>query len=481
MLFLCIHILTAQKKYDYRLLFRRYILITVDVLLILTALFLYIRFFHPNALQSYHTFLDNVLWIAVIVVLWFFYSYLFNLYKLANVDRISATVKNTVLTATLTALTYLFMPFLSPTFPESRFPAFVLMGAMIVLVLLWRLCYAAFFIHPILTKKAIVIGAGYTGREIVRTLLHNPAIYHNTGYKIYGYIDDDANKQGKIYDELKVLGNGNDLFKYARRLDIDEIIMAIPEQEHLSAALHRALIDCENAGIIVEHATKIYEEQTGKVMIKIKANEYHLTNPYSIVHKDNFYAFFNRVMNISCALVAGLFFLLVLPFVWLGNLLFSRGPLFYTQERVGENNKIFHIIKFRTMIVDAEKNSGPQFAQKSDPRITKVGNILRKTRLDEFPQFWNILKGDINLIGPRPERQYFVDELSKQIPFFKLRNAVKPGLTGWAQVKHHYASDFDDTLIKLQYDLYYIKHRSLLLDFMIIFKTIAVMVKFKGT
>ena len=149
MLFLCIHKLTAQKKYDYRLLFRRYILITVDVLLILTALFLYIRFFHPNALQSYHTFLDNVLWIAVIVVLWFFYSYLFNLYKLANVDRISATVKNTVLTAALTALTYLFMPFLSPTFPESRFPAFVLMGAMIVLVLLWRLCYAAFFIHPI--------------------------------------------------------------------------------------------------------------------------------------------------------------------------------------------------------------------------------------------------------------------------------------------------------------------------------------------
>ena len=110
-----------------------------------------------------------------------------------------------------------------------------------------------------------------------------------------------------------------------------------------------------------------------------------------------------------------------------------------------------------------------------------MGNILRKTRLDEFPQFWNILRGDINLIGPRPERQYFVDELSKQIPFFKLRNAVKPGLTGWAQVKHHYASDFDDTLIKLQYDLYYIKHRSLLLDFMIIFKTIAVMVKFKGT
>ena len=481
MLFLRIHIVAAQKKYDFRFLFRRYILITVDVVLILAALFLYIRFFHPNALQSYHTFLDNVLWIAVIVVLWFFYSYLFNLYKLSNVDSVTATIKNTILTASLTALTYLFMPFLSPTFPESRLPAFVLMGAMIVLVLIWRLCYAAFFVHPILTKKALVVGAGYTGREIVRTLLHNPAIYHKTGYKIYGYIDDDASKAGKTYDDLKVLGNGADLLKFARRLGVDEIIMAIPEQESLTPELFSAIIDCENNSIAVVQATQIYEEQTGRVMIKMKENEYHLTNPYSIVHKDNVYAFFNRMINISCALIAGLFFLLVLPFVWIGNLMLSRGPLFYSQERIGENNKKFNIIKFRTMIVDAEKNSGPQFAQKRDPRITRVGNVLRKTRMDELPQFWNILRGDINLIGPRPERQYFVDELSKQIPFFKLRNAVKPGLTGWAQVKHHYASDFDDTLIKLQYDLYYIKHRSLLLDLVIIFKTIAVMIKFKGT
>jgi len=481
MLFLCNHKVAAQKKYDYRLLFRRYILITVDVLLILAALFLYIRYFHPNALQTYHTFLDNVLWISVIVALWFIYSYLFNLYKLSNVDRITTTIKNTILTAVLTALTYLFMPFLSPTFPESRLPAFVLMGAMIVLVLLWRLCYAAFFIHPILTKKAIVVGAGYTGREIVKTLLHNPSIYHNTGYKIYGYIDDDGNKVGKIYDELKVLGNGESLIKYARRLDVDEIIMAIPEQENLSASLYSGMIDCENAGIRVIQATQIYEEQTGKVMIKIKEHSYYLTNPYSIVHKDNFYSLFNRIINISCAIIAGLFFIVVLPFVWIGNLLLNRGPLFYSQDRVGENNKQFSIIKFRTMIVDAEKKSGPQFAQKNDARITKVGNVLRKTRLDELPQFWNILRGDINLIGPRPERAFFVDELSKQIPFFKLRNAVKPGLTGWAQVKHHYASDFDDTLVKLQYDLYYIKHRSLLLDLIIIFKTIAVMIKFKGT
>ncbi len=473
--------LATKKKYDYRLIFRRYVLITVDVLLILTALFIYIRNFHPTALQSYHTFQDRVLWIVVIVALWFFYSYIFNLYKLSNVDRISATIRNTILTAILTAVTYLFIPFISPTFPFNRFPAFVLIAVMVALILLWRLCYAAFIVHPILNKKALVVGAGYTGREIVRTLLHDPAIYHKTAYKIYGFIDDDMHKQGKVYDALKVLGDGKMLFKFARRLDLDEVIMAIPEQESLSAELFSNIVDCENAGIRVIMATQIYEEQTGRVMIKKKGDEYYLTNPYSIVHKDNFYTIANRIINIGCALVAGVAFFIALPFVWIGNLLFGRGPLFYLQERVGENNRKFNIIKFRTMVVDAEKISGPQFAQKNDPRITKVGNVLRKTRFDELPQFWNVLRGDINLIGPRPEREYFVEELSKQIPFFKLRNTVKPGLTGWAQVKHHYASDFDDTLVKLQYDLYYIKHRSLLLDLQIIFKTIAVMIKFKGT
>lgn len=473
--------LAAKKKYDYRLIFRRYVLIIVDVLLILAALLIYIRRFHPNALQSYHTFSDNVLWMVVIVVLWFFYSYLFNLYKLSNVDHINATIRNTVLTAALTGVTYLFIPFVSPTLPDNRTPAFALISVMVLLVLVWRLCYAAFLVHPILNKKALVVGAGYTGREIVRTLLKDPVIYHKTAYKLYGYIDDDPEKAGKVYDDLKVIGDGNMLLKFARRLDVDEIIMAIPEQENLSASLFANLVECESNGIQVIPATQLYEEQTGRVMIKNKEQKYYLTNPYSIVHKDNFYNVANRIINIICALVAGVFFLITLPFVWLGNLMFSRGPLFYSQDRVGENNREFRIVKFRTMIVDAEKHTGPQFAQKNDNRITKVGKVLRKTRLDELPQFWNVLRGDINLIGPRPERAYFVEELSKQIPFFKLRNSVKPGLTGWAQVKHHYASDFDDTLVKLQYDLYYIKHRSLLLDFIIIFKTIAVMIKFKGT
>ncbi len=473
--------MAAQSAYDLRFLFRRYILIVVDVLLILTALFLYIQFFHPSALYSYHTFIDNLLWVVLILVLWFFYSYVFDLYKLANVDRTRTTIRNTVFTAVLTGLTYIFIPFLSPTLPISRLPAFALIGAMVVLVLIWRLCYAAFFMHPILNKKALVVGAGYTGREIVRTLLHDAAIYHKTAYRIYGYLDDDPEKIGKVYDEVKVLGDTSALVKYANRLGVNEIILAVPDKEDISPTLYTALFTCEQNGIQVSSATGIYEEQTGKIMIKKKGNVYLVTDPFSIVHKDNLYMAINRVINIVCALLAGVVCLITLPFVWLGNALLCRGPLFYSQDRVGENNKAFRIIKFRTMIVDAEKHTGPKFADRDDARVTPIGKVLRKTRLDELPQCWNVLKGDINLIGPRPERAFFVEELSKQIPFFTLRSAVKPGLTGWAQVKHHYANNFDDTLIKLQYDLYYIKHRSLLLDLVIIVKTIGVMIKFKGT
>ncbi|HET8962469.1 MAG TPA: sugar transferase, partial [Chitinophagales bacterium] len=194
-----------------------------------------------------------------------------------------------------------------------------------------------------------------------------------------------------------------------------------------------------------------------------------------------FYTVTNRIINVLCGFIAGVIFIPVAFIIYILNLLASRGPLFYSQERVGKNGSVFTIYKFRTMIPDAEINSGPQFASLNDPRITKIGRWLRKTRLDEMPQFWNILKGDMNLIGPRPERKIFVDALSQTIPFFKLRNAVKPGLTGWAQVNHKYASDSEDSLIKLQYDLYYIKHRSFTLDLWIVLRTIGVVIKFKGT
>jgi len=167
------------------------------------------------------------------------------------------------------------------------------------------------------------------------------------------------------------------------------------------------------------------------------------------------------------------------PILLILNLIWNKGPLFYTQERVGKNNKVFTIYKLRSMVFDAEKN-GAVFAEKNDVRITRFGKFLRKSRLDEVPQFINILKGQMAIIGPRPERPVFVKQIAQKLPFYQTRHVIKPGLTGWAQVNHSYTDTIDDALIKLQYDLFYIKHRSIFLDINIIIKTIGTVLFYKG-
>jgi lipopolysaccharide/colanic/teichoic acid biosynthesis glycosyltransferase len=179
------------------------------------------------------------------------------------------------------------------------------------------------------------------------------------------------------------------------------------------------------------------------------------------------------------ALIGVLFGLIIVPFVLLINLIGNRGPLFYLQERVGKNGALFRIIKFRTMVTNAEIE-GAVWAAKNDSRITPFGKLLRRSRLDEVPQFLNILKGDMSLIGPRPERPHFVKELSQVIPFYETRHIVKPGLTGWAQINVRYGNTVEDSLLKLQYDLYYIKHRSFFLDFNVMVKTVGTMLYFRG-
>jgi lipopolysaccharide/colanic/teichoic acid biosynthesis glycosyltransferase len=185
-------------------------------------------------------------------------------------------------------------------------------------------------------------------------------------------------------------------------------------------------------------------------------------------------------MDVFFSLFGILFFILLIPFVLVGNLFANKGSLLYTQKRVGKKGKIFRIIKFRTMVANAEEN-GAEWAQKNDTRVTVFGRILRKSRVDEIPQFVNVLKGEMSLIGPRPERPEFVTMLEKELPFYAIRHVVKPGLTGWAQVMYPYAHSVDDQHKKLMYDLYYIKERNLLMDLKIVIKTISTILFFRGT
>jgi lipopolysaccharide/colanic/teichoic acid biosynthesis glycosyltransferase len=215
------------------------------------------------------------------------------------------------------------------------------------------------------------------------------------------------------------------------------------------------------------------------VPVQYVGRDFYKYFPFSRNNKNRLYLSTRRLLDIVVSLLGLGFACVFFPLVLIGNLMANRGPLFYSQVRTGKNDKTFKIFKLRSMVVNAEQD-GAVWAQKNDSRITAFGHFLRKSRLDELPQFFNILKGDMSVIGPRPERPKFVKELSESIPFYLTRHIVKPGLTGWAQVNSRYGSSYDDSLVKLQYDLYYIKHRSFLLDINIIFKTVSTVVFYRG-
>jgi lipopolysaccharide/colanic/teichoic acid biosynthesis glycosyltransferase len=213
--------------------------------------------------------------------------------------------------------------------------------------------------------------------------------------------------------------------------------------------------------------------------VQFVGKDFYKYFPFSRSNQNQLYLFFHRTFDIVLSVIGLCIGVVLLPLIMIGNLIANRGPLFYVQERVGQNGMLFQIIKLRSMIVNAETGAA-KWAQKNDARITKFGMFLRRSRLDEIPQFVNVLRGDMSIIGPRPERAFFVNELSRIIPFYETRHIVKPGLTGWAQVKTRYGSSVDDSLLKLQYDLYYIKHRSIFLDINIVVKTLSTILYYRG-
>ena len=232
-------------------------------------------------------------------------------------------------------------------------------------------------------------------------------------------------------------------------------------------------------GFTIREYTQVFEEITKRVPVQYVGKDFYKYFPFSRSNQNRLYKLYHRLMDIVFSLFGIILGICFLPLILLGNLIGNRGKLIYVQTRVGKHGRPFKIYKFRTMHPNAE-NSGAKWAKVNDKRVTSFGRFLRRSRLDEFPQFINILKGDMSVIGPRPERPVFVEELSRVIPFYDTRHAVKPGLSGWAQVNSRYGSSVEDALIKLQYDLYYIKHRSFFLDVNIIVKTLNTMIYYRG-
>ena len=283
----------------------------------------------------------------------------------------------------------------------------------------------------------------------------------------------------KLHPQLKIF-KIEDVLEVIKSQKISEVVVTNYNTESISPELYNNLIQLLESGFSIREFTQVYEELTQRVPVQFVGKDFYKYFPFNRSHSNKLYQLLSRVFDIVFSIVILIVFIVILPLVLIGNLIGNRGPLLYKQVRVGENGKLFHIIKLRSMIENAE-SQGAQWASKDDHRITAFGRFLRNSRLDEVPQLVNVIKGEMSVIGPRPERPVFVKELSKQIPFYETRHILKPGMTGWAQVNERYGDNVvEDSLTKLQYDLYYIKHRNFFLDVNIITKTISTVLYYRG-
>ncbi len=334
----------------------------------------------------------------------------------------------------------------------------------------WRLLYEGAFAFVEKPKRVVIVGAGYAGETILNVLREN------RNFSVKGFLDDDPALQ-KQANPQPVLGKTGLLFDMIRGDEVDGIVMAITHDK--SPEILKALIQAKMRGVEIYNMAALHEELTGKLPVLHLSDGWMAYTPFHGTMRGLYTMHVKRLLDI-CLSAAGLLLSLPLSLPAAAAIkLDSKGPVLFRQKRVGYDGQVFELLKFRSMTADAE-TAGPVWATANDSRVTRVGRIMRKTRIDEIPQMWNVLKGDMSFIGPRPERPEFVEKLKEEIPFYFFRHAVKPGITGWAQVNFRYGASKEDAIEKLQYDLYYIKNLSAYLDVLILLKTIKVVLFGKG-
>ena len=349
-----------------------------------------------------------------------------------------------------------------------------LLSAMVISclsIVLMRLLFIEWDKVDLFKKRVLVLGTGSRAAKIDELANQGQA----QGLNIVGYLPMGSTHSYVPHD--RVLADTGSIGEVVDRLAIDEIVVAIRERRGGGLPVSE-LLECKLRGIGVLDLPAFFERQTG--ILPLEA-----INASWMIFSDGFSQGVGRdlIKRLFDLLVSGAFLLITLPLMLLTGLLIrleSKGPVFYTQVRVGQYGKPFTIYKFRSMYTDAEKDGRPVWAAQNDDRTTRVGRLIRRLRIDELPQTINVFLGQMSFVGPRPERPFFVDELAAQIPFFHARHSVKPGITGWAQVKFPYGASVEDAMSKLQYDLYYVKNHSLFLDLMILLQTAQVVVLGKG-
>jgi len=423
----------------------------------------WIRFGHNLEILSIHTGAS-----ILTLILYMMMLYIFDMY---NMGRVFLSRDTALRTAAAVVLAVIFSGFLFYTLPQWKYGRGIFLVQMVIvwcLLFSWRAVFYLIFSSTVDKEDVLILGAGWSGKTLCNLLESKVS-----PYRVVGFLDDDPEKRGKVMGSPHVLGGTDQLMEIAKLKRVKTAILAITHER--THELIRQLLKLRFHGFNILDMPTIYEKLTGRIPVNHVRDGWILfTSGFYLLSKDDL----QKIKRLYDFWISSLLLLITFPIVALSALAIridSPGPVFFKQDRMGKGGHIFTAWKFRSMRHNAEEN-GAVWAEKKDLRVTRVGKWIRILRIDEIPQLFNVFRGEMSLIGPRPERPEFVKELEKQIPYYGIRHSVQPGITGWAQVNYRYGASVEDALHKLEYDLYYIKNMSLILDIKIILKTIGVVV-----
>jgi exopolysaccharide biosynthesis polyprenyl glycosylphosphotransferase len=414
------------------------------------------------------------------VELWFYFLpfiwmvFLVELYDVHRAKNLRQTVGRIALAALAGLLLYALIYLVSPQGSLPRLGIGFFLAFASVLTLIWRLIYIQIFTAQAFLRRVLVIGAGKAGETIAQA-------YKNLRpqpFFLVGFTDDDPKKIGKKVEGFPILSDNHRLLEVIDTEAVTEIIVAISGT--IEGETFQAILDAQGAGVEVEPMPTIYEELTGRVPVHHLQSDWLIRSFVDEARVSGFFELAKRLIDILIAIIGLTICIVLAPFTALIILLDTGFPILYKQVRSGKGNRTYYIYKFRTMYKNAEKDGKVQVTEENDSRVTRTGVFLRRTHIDELPQFWNVLLGEMSVVGPRAERPELITKYMKEIPFYRARLLVKPGITGWAQVNYGYSATIAETIIKLEYDLFYIKHRNMLTDMLILFRTFTQVFAFRG-
>lgn len=460
-----------NKKIHFEVSERKLLLRIFDVFFVLVALHICGNFLDLDYLDVTTTHFYYGVFLALTINI---IGTVFEMYNLQVASNQFQILKSTILTTSTTVLFYLLTPIFTAELPSNRLQILLFYFTVLFSLLLWRILYVNFLASNRFVQNILLVGDKEQLPQLIKDL--ERADPH---YRIVAYVNsDDSVNDNQGFPFIQQIKT-EDLFQFVNENFLFEIVVASQNTEDITVELYQQLLHVLESGHTIREYNQVYEDKTQRIPVHYITRDFYKFFPFSRSNNNQFYLAGTKIVEVLFSLLGVAIGVLLIPILLIGNALGNRGKLFYIQERVGKNGEPFSILKFRTMIENAEAQ-GAEFSSTNDHRITPFGKFLRRSRIDEIPQFVNILKGEMGVIGPRPERPFFVKEISERMPFYETRHVIKPGLTGWAQVNYSYGESIEDSLVKLQYDLYYIKHRSIFLDMNIVIKTISTVLFYRG-